>query len=115
MRTLSLAAALSLAAVTASAATVAGVKVDDTSSVGGQNLVLNGAALRKKFYHVQVRKDETINRRIESMFASLQPSGALQERSMNVGHFLNRYGANFIDWVYQATDLDDTGHRLIYL
>ena len=58
---------------------------------------------------------ETINRRIESMFASLQPSGALQERSLNVGHFLNRYGTNFIDWVYQATDLDDTGHRLIYL
>src|SRR5688500_12642249 len=49
MRKLILAAALSLAAVTASAATVAGVKVDDTSSVGGQNLVLNGAALRKKF------------------------------------------------------------------
>ena len=49
MRKLILAAALSLAAVTASAATVAGVKVDDTSNVGGQNLVLNGAALRKKF------------------------------------------------------------------
>ena len=73
------------------------------------------AALRNKFHHVQVRKDETINRRIESMFASLLPGGALQERSMNVGAFINRYGVNFIDWVYQATDLDDTGHRLIFL
>jgi len=49
MRKLILAAALSLAAVTAGAATVAGVKIEDTSNVGGQNLVLNGAALRKKF------------------------------------------------------------------
>ena len=49
MRKLILAAALTLAAVTASGATVAGVKIEDSSSVAGQNLVLNGAALRKKF------------------------------------------------------------------
>lgn len=49
MRKLILAGALALAAVTAGAATVAGVKIEDTTSVAGQNLVLNGAALRKKF------------------------------------------------------------------
>ena len=49
MRKLILAAALTLAAVTVSGATVAGVKIEDSSSVAGQNLVLNGAALRKKF------------------------------------------------------------------
>jgi hypothetical protein len=30
--------------------TVAGVKLDDTVSVNGQNLVLNGAGIRKKFF-----------------------------------------------------------------
>ncbi len=49
MRKLILAAALTLAAVNAGAATVAGVKMEDTTTVGGQTLVLNGAALRKKF------------------------------------------------------------------
>jgi hypothetical protein len=49
MRNLILAAALTVTAVTASAATVAGTNIEDTVSVGGQNLVLNGAALRKKF------------------------------------------------------------------
>jgi hypothetical protein len=44
-----LATTLALTAVTASAATVAGVKLDDTITVNGQNLVLNGAGLRKKF------------------------------------------------------------------
>ena len=48
MRRLILAATLSLAAVTADAATVAGVKIADTASVNNQNLVLNGAGLRKK-------------------------------------------------------------------
>lgn len=49
MRKLILAAALSLAAVTAGAATVAGVNLEDRITVGNQNLVLNGGALRKKF------------------------------------------------------------------
>jgi Chalcone isomerase-like len=49
MRKLILAGALTLVAATAGAATVAGVKLDDSATVGSQNLVLNGAALRKKF------------------------------------------------------------------
>ena len=48
MRKTILAAAL-LVATTAGAATVAGVKVDDKIMVNNQGLVLNGAALRKKF------------------------------------------------------------------
>lgn len=73
------------------------------------------ATLRNKFRHVQLRKDETINRQFETMFSSLMPNGALQERSINVSYFLNRYGLNFIDWIYRASDLDDKGHRVIYL
>jgi hypothetical protein len=49
MRKLIVAAALTLTAATAGAATVAGVNIEDTVTVGGQKLVLNGAALRKKF------------------------------------------------------------------
>jgi hypothetical protein len=49
MRRLILATALSFVAVTASAATVAGANIEDTVTVAGQKLVLNGAALRKKF------------------------------------------------------------------
>lgn len=48
MRKILLAATVALAAA-AGAATVAGVKVDDTVTVNNQKLVLNGAALRKKF------------------------------------------------------------------
>lgn len=48
MRRTILAVALMLAAVTSSAATVAGAKIEDSVSVNNQNLVLNGAGLRKK-------------------------------------------------------------------
>lgn len=41
---------LAAAAVTADAKIVAGVKLDDTVTINGQTLVLNGAGLRKKFF-----------------------------------------------------------------
>ena len=72
-------------------------------------------ALRTKFHHAQIRKDETINRQIESAFTALLPHNALQERTLNVLTFLNAYGLYFIDWIYDAIDLDDKGHRIVYL
>jgi hypothetical protein len=39
-----------LVPIAASAADVAGVKMEDKTTVNGQNLVLNGAGLRKKFF-----------------------------------------------------------------
>ena len=49
MRKTALALSLLLATATAEAVTVAGVNLSDTTTAGGQKLVLNGAALRKKF------------------------------------------------------------------
>jgi hypothetical protein len=49
MKKLILGIALTLVASTAAAATVAGVNIPETSDVNGQQLVLNGAGLRKKF------------------------------------------------------------------
>ncbi|HSU24379.1 MAG TPA: bacillithiol biosynthesis BshC, partial [Pyrinomonadaceae bacterium] len=63
----------------------------------------------------RLRKDEEANRQIRSLFESLLPDGHLQERTLNVSMFLNRYGDYFIDWIYDAVDLDDRGHRIIYL
>ena len=49
MRKLVLAALLATTALTASAANVGGVNLEDRTTVNNQNLVLNGAGLRKKF------------------------------------------------------------------
>ena len=72
-------------------------------------------ALRKKFHRVQVERDETIDRQLHSLFNSLLPDGNLQERRLNVVSFLSRYGPYFLDWVYESVDLDERGHRVLYL
>jgi bacillithiol biosynthesis cysteine-adding enzyme BshC len=71
-------------------------------------------ALRHKFHQVQVRKDEVVREQIEAMFTSLLPHRHLQERSLNISYFLNRYGLSFVDWIYESIDLDDRGHRIVY-
>lgn len=71
--------------------------------------------LRSKFNAAQMRKDDAVRAQVESMFASLLPERHLQERSLNIAYFFNRYGRSFIDWVYEAIDLDDKDHRILYL
>ena len=71
--------------------------------------------LRRKFQHAQIQKDQVVQRQIETLFASLVPHKSLQERTLNIISFLNLYGLNLIDWVYDAIDLDDKEHRILYL
>jgi bacillithiol biosynthesis cysteine-adding enzyme BshC len=73
------------------------------------------AALRKKTLLSQIQKDETMRRRIDDLFDNLLPNGGLQERSLNLMTYLNKYGPGFIDWLFEAVDLDDKHHRIITL
>ena len=73
------------------------------------------SALRKKALLAKLRKDETASRQIAEMFEMLLPKGGLQERLLNVVYFLNKYGPNFIDWMYAATDVANRSHRIVEL
>jgi hypothetical protein len=73
------------------------------------------AALQVKFRRVQVERDEIVNRRLGSLFAELLPQGHLQERRLNIGSFAVRYGPAFVDAINDAVDLDDRGHRILFL
>lgn len=72
-------------------------------------------ALRKKFVLARLQKDEVVNRQIRTAFTSLVPRGSLQERTLSLAAFTNKYGKDFIHWIYDSVDLDDCGHRIIYL
>ena len=80
-----------------------------------RKIVYHIAALREKTLRAHLRNDETFRRRLDALFATVLPNDGLQERTVNVVTYLNRYGLNFIDWVYEAIDLDDKDHRIIEL
>ena len=72
-------------------------------------------ALRKKYNQAEILKNEIVARRIENLFAALLPKNALQERTLNVIVFLNLYGVNFIQWIYDAVETDEKNHQILYL
>lgn len=73
------------------------------------------AALRKKAYNAEIRRNADANRRLRRVFDELYPSGALQERTLNIVGLLDRYGIDVVDWIYASIDLEDRGHRVVYL
>lgn len=87
----------------------------DTLAKRRRKIIYHIGSMRHKFHNVQLRKDEVIRRQLDAMFTSLLPNRYLQERTLNVSYFINRYGLNFIDWVYESIDLEDKSHRVVYL
>ncbi|HEV7699793.1 MAG TPA: bacillithiol biosynthesis cysteine-adding enzyme BshC [Pyrinomonadaceae bacterium] len=80
-----------------------------------RKIMYHVAALRKKTLLSQIQRDETMRRRIDDLFDNLLPNGALQERSLNVLTYLNKYGPGFIEWLYEAVEVNDKHHRVITL
>lgn len=87
----------------------------ESLSKRGKKIAYHISALRKKALLASLRKDETTERRIAALFNGLMPGGVLQERKLNVLYFLNKYGPKFIDWIYDATDVNCKQHRIVEL
>jgi uncharacterized protein YllA (UPF0747 family) len=87
----------------------------DNLATRRRKIIYHVGALRKKFQRARLEKDEIVNRQINAMFSTLLPGGELQERKLNFASFADRYGIEFIDWVYKEVDTENKDHKLLYL
>lgn len=71
--------------------------------------------LRTRFNRAQMARDEAVNRQIEHAFDLLYPQKTLQERRVNIASFIARHGQYFVDWVFDAIDLESNQHEIVYL
>ena len=71
--------------------------------------------LRAKFVGAASRRQEIVQRQIESVYTVLYPSKELQERQLNIFYFLSRYGCDFLARLYGVIDLSCRDHKLFYL
>ncbi len=72
-------------------------------------------ALRKKFHREEIQKNAVVGKQIEDVFNSLYPHDGLQERTLNVTYFLNRHGNYFVDWLYEAIEIESKEHHILFL
>jgi bacillithiol biosynthesis cysteine-adding enzyme BshC len=89
--------------------------LSDSLAKRREKIVHHINALKKKAKVAQLRSDQIASRRIRDAFTALLPNGQLQERVLNVNSFLNKYGENFIDWIYDSIDPEEKEHKIIYL
>ena len=71
--------------------------------------------LRTRFNRSQVARDEVVRRQIEHAFDLLYPRKALQERHINITSFIARHGLYFVDWIFDAIELETNDHNVVYL
>jgi uncharacterized protein YllA (UPF0747 family) len=69
--------------------------------------------LRTKFVNAEARRNDTMERQLDSIANSLFPEKKLQERVINITSFLARYGFGFTRQVEEALSLDSREHQVI--
>ena len=69
--------------------------------------------LRTRFINAEARRNETLERHLDTIANSLFPEKKLQERVINVTSFLMRYGAGFIANLQGKLTLDSREHQVI--
>jgi len=80
-----------------------------------RKMIYHITAMKTKVMLAVARNDVTVSRQIDGLYSSLLPEGGLQERVVNVFTYLNKFGPNFIKWLYEAIDLEDKDHRIVDL
>lgn len=71
--------------------------------------------LREKAGAARKRQHEVSLRQLEKTANHIFPNGNFQERELNVLHFLNKYGMEFLRWLYGEMNIELFKHQIIKL
>ena len=82
----------------------------DTSQ---QKVLHQVEALRTKFVNAEARRNESLERHLETIGNSIFPEKKLQERVLNISSFLARYGLSIVPRLEQLLDLDPREHQVV--
>ncbi|PYS08097.1 MAG: hypothetical protein DMG15_28155 [Acidobacteria bacterium] len=78
-----------------------------------QKILHQVEALRTKFVNAEARRNETLERHLETIGNSLFPEKKLQERVLNITSFLVRYGIGLLPRLEEALSLDSRAHQVV--
>jgi len=69
--------------------------------------------LREKSMAAQQRRHESAMRQIERASGSLLPASLLQERTLSILYYMNKYGPELIRWLKAEVDIHGFKHQLL--
>lgn len=68
-----------------------------------------------KVFSSHKKRSKRSRERIYRLWHSLYPNRSFQERVINISFFISRYGFDFVKFLYENIDSEDSRHQLIYL
>jgi len=71
--------------------------------------------LKQKVVRAEKRQQDEVRAQLQKAHANLRPSGALQERTINVLYYLNKYSLDLLDDLRQTLDTDTAAHQVVAL
>lgn len=72
-------------------------------------------ALKHKVVKAEKRQKDEVRAQLEKAHANLRPGGALQERTVNVLYFLNKYSRELLDDLREVLSTDTSSHQVVRL
>lgn len=75
----------------------------------------NVDGLRQKAVAAQKRQHEVFLRQIDKAAVHVFPESDFQERKINILYLLNKYGLEFVRWLYSEIQIDKFKHQVIKL
>lgn len=69
---------------------------------------------KEKYISLQSKQNEVISGQLKKVLINVYPYETMQERVFNIVYFLNKYGTELIDKIYDNTDVEEFSHTLIY-
>lgn len=69
--------------------------------------------LKQKSFEAEKRKNETVMRQLNKIFNTIFPNNNLQEREINYFYFANKYGLDFIDFIFKELEIEKFEHQII--
>ncbi len=68
-----------------------------------------------KLFAAHKKKSQDVRNRIYRLWHAFFPNKGLQERSLNIGYFISKYGFGIIKFMYDKIDINEKSHQLISL
>lgn len=71
--------------------------------------------MQAKFINSMMKQNESVTNKLNNIRNNLFPGDKLQERTINILYFLNKYNLDTIDFIFEKLNLFDFNHQLIDL
>ncbi|MEE9431622.1 MAG: bacillithiol biosynthesis cysteine-adding enzyme BshC [Melioribacteraceae bacterium] len=89
--------------------------LEDVSNNSKSKIIHQIEILKSKAKKIEENKYEVALRQLDKARNNLYPNGNLQERELSIINFINKYGMDFFDWLYNELEIGEFEHQILEL